>query len=114
MRSVLCVITSYSIHYTKLYEGEHIRAPRTYRGRDIQWWLDAIGVWDETIREVRDIARARREPSLQLIGSPEHRTLDLGVLQDLGVRLTGRAMEAAGDRVLFADDLAESISYNFV
>jgi putative flavoprotein involved in K+ transport len=27
--------------------GEHVRAPRTYRGRDIHWWMDVAGVLDE-------------------------------------------------------------------
>ena len=27
--------------------GEHVRMPRTYRGRDILWWMDASGVLDE-------------------------------------------------------------------
>src|SRR6185436_14790769 len=27
--------------------GEHIRAPRTYRGRDIKWWMDAAGVLND-------------------------------------------------------------------
>ena len=35
--------------------GEHIRMPRTYRGRDIQWWLDAAGILDERHDEVEDI-----------------------------------------------------------
>ena len=39
--------------------GEHIRAPRVYRGKDIQWWMDAAGVLDERYDEVDDIARAR-------------------------------------------------------
>ena len=60
--------------------GEHIRAPRTYRGRDIQWWMDAAGVLDQRYDEVDDIERARKVPSLQLIGSPERRTLDLNAL----------------------------------
>ena len=42
--------------------GEHIRAPRTYRGRDIQWWMDAAGVLDERYDEVDDIVRARQRP----------------------------------------------------
>src|SRR4029077_3950549 len=25
--------------------GEHIRMPRTYRSKDISWWMDAAGVW---------------------------------------------------------------------
>ncbi len=27
--------------------GRHTRLPRLYRGRDILWWLDAMGVFDE-------------------------------------------------------------------
>ena len=57
--------------------GEHVRVPRVYRGRDIQWWMDAAGVLDERYDEVDDIVRARNVPSLQLAGSPERRTIDL-------------------------------------
>ena len=60
--------------------GEHVRAPRTYRGRDIQWWMDAAGVLDERYDEVDDIDRARNVPSLQLVGSPERDILDLNAL----------------------------------
>ena len=45
--------------------GEHVRAPRIYRGKDIQWWMDATGLHDERYDEVDDIDRARRVPSLQ-------------------------------------------------
>ena len=54
--------------------GEHIRMPRIYRGLDIQRWLDATGILDERYDEVDDIARARRVPSPQLIGSPQRST----------------------------------------
>ena len=70
--------------------GEHIRAPRMYRGRDLQWWMDAAGVHDERYDAVDDIARARRVPSLQLAGTPDRSTLDLNALTDIGVRLVGR------------------------
>ncbi|MEM9104462.1 MAG: NAD(P)-binding domain-containing protein, partial [Pseudomonadota bacterium] len=26
--------------------GEHVRVPRTYRGRDIKWWMDVCGLLD--------------------------------------------------------------------
>ena len=51
--------------------GEHVRLPRTYRGRDIHWWMDAIGAMDVRYDAVEDIDRARRLPSLQLVGTPE-------------------------------------------
>ena len=39
--------------------GEHVRLPRTYRGRDVLWWMDASGVWDQRYDEVDDLTRAR-------------------------------------------------------
>jgi putative flavoprotein involved in K+ transport len=70
--------------------GEHIRAPRLYRGKDLEWWMDATGVLDERYDEVDDIARARRVPSLQLAGTPDRSTLDLNALTAIGVKLVGR------------------------
>lgn len=70
--------------------GEHIRAPRVYRGKDLEWWMDAAGVLDERYDEVEDIARARTVPSLQLTGSPGRVTLDLNALTAIGVKLVGR------------------------
>ena len=70
--------------------GEHVRLPRTYRGRDVLWWMDASGVWDERYDQVDDLTRARRLPSPQLVGTPERATLDLNALTDAGVELVGR------------------------
>jgi putative flavoprotein involved in K+ transport len=70
--------------------GEHVRAPRTYRGRDILSWMEATGLLDERYDEVPDLARARSLPSMQLLGSPERATVDLNALTGRGVRLVGR------------------------
>jgi putative flavoprotein involved in K+ transport len=70
--------------------GGHVRMPRTYRGRDVFWWLDASGVLDERHDQVDDLVRARHVPSPQLIGTPERRTIDLTTLQQLGVEIVGR------------------------
>jgi putative flavoprotein involved in K+ transport len=86
--------------------GEHIRAPRTYRGRDIQWWMDAAGVLDQRHDEVDDLARARKVPSLQLVGSPARTMLDLNALTDMGVRLVGRLAGVSDGRLLFSGSLA--------
>jgi putative flavoprotein involved in K+ transport len=85
--------------------GEHIRAPRTYRGRDIQWWMDAAGVLDQRYDEVDDIGRARRVPSLQLVGSPEHATIDLNALREIGVQLAGRLVGLSGGKAWFSGSL---------
>jgi putative flavoprotein involved in K+ transport len=90
--------------------GKHVRMPRRYRERDIQWWLDAAGILDERWDAVADLEAARRAPSLQLVGTDDHRTLDLDVLRRLGVRLAGRVEGVEGSRVVFADDLAATLA----
>ncbi len=85
--------------------GEHVRLPRSYRGHDIHWWMDAIGQLDERYDEVDDINRARRLPSLQLIGSPERRTLDLNALRSIGIDAVGKFLGIAGGRAQFSGGL---------
>ena len=85
--------------------GEHIRAPRLYRGRDLEWWMDAAGVLDDRYDEI-DVGRARRVPSLQLAGTVDRTTLDLNVLAGLGVRLVGRLAGITADgKAQFAGSL---------
>ncbi|MCL5776252.1 NAD(P)-binding domain-containing protein [Limibaculum sp. FT325] len=90
--------------------GRHTRLPRSYRGRDIMWWLDRAGVLDEPIDGQRDIEAARGQPSLQLVGDPRCEALDLGTLHAAGARLVGRALGAAGGRMHFAGDLDETVA----
>lgn len=85
--------------------GEHVRLPRTYRGRDIQFWLDRIGRLDERYDEVDDIVRARHVPSPQLVGTPDRSTLDLNALTSKGVRLVGRISAFSGDKAYFSGSL---------
>ncbi|MEY2399932.1 MAG: putative flavoprotein involved in transport, partial [Ilumatobacteraceae bacterium] len=75
--------------HVTLAVGEHVTMPRTYRGRDIFWWMEAAGVLDERYDEVDDLIRARHVPSPQLIGTPERRSLDLNSLTALGVEVVG-------------------------
>jgi len=70
--------------------GEHVRLPRVYRGKDILWWMDALGILDERYDEIDDIVRGRNIPSPQLVGSAERDSLDLNRLPALGVKLRGR------------------------
>ena len=85
--------------------GEHVRAPRLYRGRDIKWWMDATGVMDLHYSEVDDIRRARRVPSLQLVGTPERATLDLNALRRDGVEIVGRLAGLRDGQALFSGSL---------
>ena len=90
--------------------GRHTRMPRHYRGRDISWWLECAGLLGERTEETFDLESARKQPSLQLVGTPDHLTIDLGVLQDDGVRLVGRAEAASGHHVRFRADLQETMA----
>jgi putative flavoprotein involved in K+ transport len=85
--------------------GEHIRAPRIYRGRDIEWWMDVAGVHDERYDELDDIERARRVPSLQLTGSDNRMTLDLNLLTSMGVKLVGRLAGFSDCKAQFSGSL---------
>jgi putative flavoprotein involved in K+ transport len=86
--------------------GRHTRLPRRYRGMDICWWLERLGVLDKTIDEMPHPERARREPSLQLVGRPDKADLDLAALHDNGVRLAGRLIGVDGWTAHLGADLA--------
>jgi putative flavoprotein involved in K+ transport len=93
-----------------LSTGEHVRLPRVYRGRDVLWWMDASGVWDQRYDELDDLDRARRLPSPQLAGTPARSTLDLNALTALGVEVVGRLAMVRDGRALFSGGLRNVFS----
>jgi putative flavoprotein involved in K+ transport len=77
--------------------GRHTRVPRRYRGMDAFWWLESTGRLARTIDTMPDARAARRESSLQLVGSRSRdEDLDLAVLRSRGVRLVGRVRVLEG------------------
>ena len=85
--------------------GEHVRATRTYRGKDMQWWMDATGLNDERYDEVDNLTRARNLPSFQLAGYPDRRNIDLNALTSLGVKLVGRLAGIQDGKAQFSGSL---------
>jgi putative flavoprotein involved in K+ transport len=85
--------------------GEHVRLPRTYRGRDVLWWMEMSGIWNQRYDEIDDLTRARRLPSPQLVGTRERITLDLNALSAAGVALVGRLAAIRSGRALFSGGL---------
>jgi putative flavoprotein involved in K+ transport len=85
--------------------GSHTRLPRQHRGHDILWWLDRLGLLNQSADAVHAIEVSRQQPSLQLVGRPDHSSLDVATLHDMGVRLVGRVLAASGHDVSLADDL---------
>jgi putative flavoprotein involved in K+ transport len=89
----------------QLSVGRHSRLPRRYRGRDLIWWLSAMGL-DQTPVEQRGPARL-----LPVItGAYGGHTVDFRRFAADGMTLLGRVL-AARDGVLdLADDLADSLA----
>ncbi len=93
-------------HDVILSIGEHVRLPRTYRGKDILWLMDRAGLFDTTIDEVDDPNRVRRLPSMQLVGSPTGMSIGLNSLQALGIEIVGRSGGFRDSTALFSGSLA--------
>lgn len=90
--------------------GTHTRLPRRYRGLDIHDWFDMMGTLDRRYDEVADLEAARTAPSLQLVGSPNGETIDLGVLQRVGVQLAGRLSSISERTVQFDGALGSVVA----
>src|SRR5450631_383596 len=85
--------------------GRHTRLPRRYRGRDLIWWLRAMGI-DQTPAEQRGPSRLLPVIS----GAYGGHTIDFRQFAADGVTLLGRA-EAAREGVLeIAPDLTDSLA----
>src|SRR6202167_681973 len=88
--------------------GEHVRLPRTYRGRDIFWWMQAAGVRADGYDQIADLSGARHLPSPQLIGPAERTTTDLNTLAAQGVRIVGRLGRVIDGVAQFSGSLANT------
>jgi putative flavoprotein involved in K+ transport len=85
--------------------GAHRRVPRRYRGKDLIWWIDALGM-DE---RVADEQESRKAP-LVISGANGGRTVDLRAYAAAGMRLIGRVLGACDGVVALSTDLAEMLA----
>ena len=91
-----------------LAAGEHVRLPRSYRGRDIFWWLEATGLLAERYDQLDDLTRARHLPSPQLTGTTQAAMTDLNSLTAQGVRIVGRLGRVVDGVAQFSGSLANT------
>ena len=86
--------------------GRHRRMPRRYRGRDLMWWLTALGL-DRT-----PVERRGPDRSLPLItGAYGGHTIDFRQFAAQGMTLLGRVKAARARALEFAPDLADSLAF---
>jgi putative flavoprotein involved in K+ transport len=64
-----------------------------------------MGIFDDTVESVPDIKASRNMPSLQLVGRPDRRSLDVATLRRQGIRLTGRLVAGTGFTVAMNDEV---------
>lgn len=84
--------------------GQHCRWPRRYRGRDLTWWLSALGI-DETPVEARGPDKA---PPL-ITGAYGGHTIDFRQFAAEGITLLGRVVAARDGTIDIAPDLKQSL-----
>lgn len=85
--------------------GRHTRLPRRYRGRDLIWWLSAMGI-DQTPVEQRGPSRLLPVIS----GAYGGHTIDFRRFAADGVTLLGRIEAARAGVIDVAPDLAQSLA----
>ncbi len=85
--------------------GAHRRVPRRYRGRDLIWWINALGL-DDRVME----AGTARQPPLLLSGANGGQTVDLRRYAADGMVLAGQLVDARAGIAAFAPDLAANLA----
>ena len=85
--------------------GPHRRVPRRYRGRDVIWWITALGLDDKVVG-----SQEARQAPLLISGAGGGHTIDLRAFAASGMVLLGRLQDARDGVVSFAPDLAKNLA----
>lgn len=85
------------------------RVPRRYRGQDMNWWSDLLGVYERTADQLPS-PQARFAGKPHISGTKGGHTLNLHQFALDGVTLVGRVAGADGFRVRFGRDLHENLA----
>jgi putative flavoprotein involved in K+ transport len=82
--------------------SRHRRTPRRFRGRDVYWWLDRLGRFDQTI----DTFPGRRwPPHTAVTGVNGGYDIDLRKLAGAGARVVGSVRGISGSQVVLANNV---------
>jgi putative flavoprotein involved in K+ transport len=86
---------------TFLSVGRHRRLPRRYRGRDLMWWFDALGLFQTTAEN-----RGPVQTNPVITGAYGGHTIDFRRFAADGITLLGRVKAAADGVIEIAPGLA--------
>ena len=89
--------------------GSAPRVPRRYRGKDITWWMDEIGLSDRTVDQLPS-PKAKFAPSAQGTGKDGGHTINLHQFVRDGVVLLGHIQSVEEGRIFLAPDLKENLA----
>jgi putative flavoprotein involved in K+ transport len=89
--------------------GNATRGPRRYRGKDMGWWLNEMGEFDQTV-DTLPSPKARFGASSHVTGKNGGYTLNLHQFARDGVILLGHIEGARGSTITLAPDLMENLA----
>lgn len=84
--------------------------PRRVGGRDVVWWVQAVGLFDQPVEALPDPS-ARLVANLQNSGRDGGHDMNYRTLRARGIQLVGRFTGARDGHVTFADDLGASVAF---
>ncbi len=90
--------------------GKTAWAPRHLSGRDIVWWLDKVGYYDQTMESL-PTPTARLAPIPMAASRGGGHDLNLRTLRCIGVTLAGHFLGVENGLAHFAQDLPESVAW---
>jgi putative flavoprotein involved in K+ transport len=85
------------------------RVPRRYRGKDINWWSHALGLYERTANDLKS-PRDKFASKSHISGTMGGHTLNLHQFAADGVNLLGRVIELKDHTVFLARDLHRNLA----
>jgi putative flavoprotein involved in K+ transport len=85
------------------------RVPRRYRGKDINWWSNELGLYERTVADLKS-PREKFAGKPHISGTMGGHTLNLHQFASDGVNLLGRVTEVKDNTVFLAHDLQKNLA----
>jgi putative flavoprotein involved in K+ transport len=85
------------------------RIPRRYRGKDINWWINALGLYDRTVNDLKS-PRDKFASKPHISGTMGGHTINLHQFASDGVHLLGRVTDLKDNTILLERDLYKNLT----